>query len=91
MPYNDMVSVFLNGIATSINYECRPVTQSCKLNKFTINYKTTKSNYCWDKTYHQNLSSHTDGHHIHMDTLSGGNKGELTPLDLRNWLRKEQK
>ncbi len=90
MPYNDMVSVFLNGIATSINYECRPVTQSCKLNKFTINYKTTKSNYCWDKTYHQNLSSHTDGHHIHMDTLSGGNKGELTPLDLRNWLRKDK-
>ena len=90
MPYNDMVSVFLNGIATNINYECRSVTQSCKLNKFTINYKTTKSNDCWDKTYHQNLSSHTDGHHIHMDTLSGGNKGELTPLDLRNWLRKDK-
>ena len=25
-----------------------------------------------------------------MDTLSGGNKGELTPLDLRNWLRKDK-
>ena len=87
MPYNDMVSVFLNGISTSINYECRPVMNSCKLNNNLIIYKIMKNKYCWDEAYHQSLSSHTDGHHIHMDTLYGENEGDLTSLNLRNWLR----
>lgn len=87
MPYNDMVSVFLNGISTSINYECRPVMNSCKLSNNLINYKIMKNKYCWDEAYHQSLSSHTDGHHIHMDTLYGENEGDLASLNLRNWLR----
>lgn len=89
MPYSDIVSVFLNGTPTNINYECRSLVKNYNLNGVPTKYETTTNEKCWDKTYHQNLSSHTDGNHIHMDTLSGGNKGELTPLDLRSRIKME--
>ena len=89
MPYNNVVSVFLNQNTTNINYETRNIMKKQKLNGKEIKYEKTLDYACSNETYHKSLSNHTDGYHIHMESLSesaGKIKGSLMKMDLEDKL-----
>ncbi len=69
MPYNNVASVFLNRKTTNINYETRRLLEEQRLNSKDIDYENTSSYTCSNATYHNSLSNHTDGYHIHMEDL----------------------
>ena len=89
MPYNNVASVFLNKKTTNINYETRRLLEKQRLNSKDIDYENTSSYTCSNATYHNSLSNHTDGYHIHMEDLSenaGKIKGTLMEMDLEEKL-----
>lgn len=89
MPYNNVASVFLNKKTTNINYETRRLLEKQRLNSKDIDYENTSSYTCSNATYHNSLSNHTDGYHIHMEDLienAGKIKGSPMEMDLKDKL-----
>lgn len=94
MPCNDVVSVFVNELNTNINYHNRMGGVKYKLNNNLVNFKSmiNSDNECLDKTYHEELSDHTDGYHVDMANLnkyiasSSLSSRETIELDLKKYL-----
>lgn len=69
IPYNDIISVFVNEKPTSINYTSKSTLIQYYLNSTRSDYKyTAGSNYCKNE-YHNELSNHTDGNHVDTNVL----------------------
>ena len=86
LPYNDLISIFVNKSITNINYQNRPTYErKCYLNDTFIKYKATSIDKCYNKDYHTSLSNHTDKHHIDTGLLNEENL-DLMDLDISSKL-----
>ena len=71
IPFNDIISVFLNKNPTSINYTNRSTFKQYYLNSVLANYRNLDT--CQQNEYHCALSNHTDGYHVDTNTLDQNN------------------
>lgn len=71
IPFNDIISVFLNKNPTSINYTSRSTFKQYYLNSVLANYRNLDT--CQQNEYHCALSNHTDGYHVDTNTLDQNN------------------
>ncbi|MGM9535067.1 MAG: hypothetical protein ACI3VR_07430, partial [Intestinibacter sp.] len=75
IPFNDIISVFLNKNPTSINYTNRAtLKEEYYLNNKFISYRNTAVlDTCQQGEYHTVLSNHTDGYHVDTNTIDQNN------------------
>ncbi|MGN1032978.1 MAG: hypothetical protein ACI4PU_05910, partial [Intestinibacter sp.] len=73
IPYNDIISIFVNKGITTINYTNRSMLKTYNLNDTLVSYKYTSGSKDCKNEYHDSLSNHTDGHHVDTNTLNENN------------------
>ena len=74
VPYNDIISVFINKSLTSLNYQNRNTTRIYNLNGSETKYKASLLSKCKNPTDHKgDLSKHTDFYHIECGVFNSDN------------------
>ncbi|WP_455542679.1 hypothetical protein, partial [Intestinibacter sp.] len=63
IPYNDIISIYVNKNLKSINYQNRNTQRSYNLDGQLTQYKATSLSKCINLEKHKTLSNHTDYHH----------------------------
>ncbi len=64
IPYNDIISIYVNKNLKAINYQNRNTQRSYNLDGQLTQYKATSLSKCTNIDKHKTLSNHTDYHHI---------------------------
>ena len=92
VPYNDIISVFINGLVTSLNYQNRNTDRIYNLDGSNTKYKPSTLSKCKNPTIHKSdLSKHTDFYHFetgifNMSNTSGLNANMIMETDISNKL-----
>ena len=92
VPYNDIISVFINGFVTSLNYQNRNTDRIYNLDGSNTKYKPSTLSKCKNPTIHKSdLSKHTDFYHFetgifNMSNTSGLNANMIMETDISNKL-----
>ena len=96
VPYNDIISVFINGFVTSLNYQNRNTDRIYNLDGSNTKYKPSTLSKCKNPTIHKSdLSKHTDFYHFetgvfNMSNTSGLNANMIMETDISNKLNLEE-
>lgn len=89
IPYNDLISIYINGNTTSINYQNRDTDRSYYLNgdNVKVKYKPTLLSRCKNQINHNTLCNHTDFHHIDSGLFNVINNKKVMDTDISKSLR----